>query len=66
VIKDFKTFLKQQAQHDCVGNIKKARKELQLMKMATNNGGSYECDQNSRMGMYKLDKIRSEVPKSAL
>ena len=47
-------------------DIKKARKELQLMKMATNNGGSYECDQNSRMGMYKLDKIRSEVPKSAL
>ena len=28
MIKDFKTFLKQQAQHDCVGNIKKARKEL--------------------------------------
>jgi len=42
--------------------MKKTKDQLKIIQYATRNGGVYESDKNQKMGMYKLDKIRSEIP----
>jgi hypothetical protein len=50
---------------DCEGIMAKHRNELKCLNTALNNGGDTEKGvDGTRMGSYKLTKIRNQVPES--